>query len=56
MIISMNDQRFETLESAGLEEDSSSEPVHGVFLSSEGSIYSYTMWFYDDDESAFSIM
>lgn len=55
MIISMNDQRFTTLEAAGLEEDSSSEPLHGVYYSTEGSIYSYTEWFYDGDESAFSI-
>ena len=56
MIISMNDQRFETLESAGLEEDASSEPLHGIYHSTEGSIYSYTEWFYDGDESAFSMI
>lgn len=57
MIISMNDsQRFETLEAAGLEEDSSSEPLHGIYYSTEGSIYSYTEWFYDGDESAFSMI
>jgi hypothetical protein len=55
MIISMNDQRFTTLEAAGLEEDASSEPLHGIYYSTEGSIYSYTEWFYDGDESAFSI-
>jgi len=57
MIISMNDsQRFSTLEAAGLEEDASSEPLHGIYYSTEGSIYSYTEWFYDGDESAFSIV
>jgi len=56
MIISMNDQRFTTLESAGLEEDASSEPLHGIYYSTEGSVYSYTEWFYDGDESAFSIV
>jgi hypothetical protein len=52
---SMTEQRFITLEVAGFEEDISDEPVHGVFLSTEGSIYSYVEWFYDADESAFSI-
>lgn len=56
MIISMNDQQFTTLESAGLEEESSSEPLHGIYYSAEGSVYSYTEWFYDGDESAFSII
>lgn len=56
MKVSMNDQRFTTLEEAGLEEDTSDEPVHGQFLSTEGSIYSYTEWFYDADSSAFSIL
>ena len=55
MRVSMTEQRFITLEDAGFEEDISDEPVHGVFLSTEGSIYSYTNWFYDADESAFSI-
>lgn len=45
---------FETLEEAGLEE--AEEPLYGNHLSSEGSIYSYTDWFYDNDQSAFSIM
>lgn len=45
---------FETLEEAGFEE--SDESLHGNMLSSEGSIYSYTDWFYDNDQSAFSIM
>ena len=55
MKVAMTEQRFVTLEDAGLEEDNSSEPVYGQHLSSEGSIYSYTEWFYDADESAFSI-
>ncbi len=45
---------FETLEEAGLEESRDDEPVHGHYLSCEGSIYSYTDWFYDNDSSAFS--
>jgi hypothetical protein len=45
---------FETLEEAGFEE--TDEPLHGKQLSCEGSIYSYTDWFYDNDESAFSTM
>lgn len=56
MKVAMTEQRFVTLEDAGFEEDNSSEPVHGQYLSSEGSIYSYTEWFYDGDESAFSIV
>ena len=55
MKVSMTEQRFTTLEDAGLEEDTSDEPVLGVFLSAEGSIYNYVEWFYDADESAFSI-
>ena len=47
---------FETLEDAGLEESRDDEPVHGQHLSAEGSIFSYTDWFYDGDESAFSTM
>lgn len=47
---------FETLEDAGLEESTEDEPVHGQYLSTEGSIFSYTDWFYDGDESAFGIM
>jgi len=44
-----------SLEEAGLEEYIE-EPVHGQYLSNEGSIYSYTDWFYDGDESAFSVI
>jgi hypothetical protein len=43
-----------SLADAGLEEDD--EHAHGIFHSNEGSIYSYTAWFYDGDESAFGIM
>jgi hypothetical protein len=45
---------FLSLEEAGLEEYVE-EPLHGQYHSSEGSIYSYTDWFYDNDDSAFSI-
>ena len=48
--------QFETLEEAGLEESTLDEPVHGQYLSCEGSIYSYTDWFYDNDSSAFSTL
>ncbi len=48
--------RFLSLYDAELEEDTSDEPVHGQYLSAEGSIYSYTEWFYDGDESAFGVM
>jgi hypothetical protein len=47
---------FETLEEAGLEEARDDEPTHGHHLSCEGSIYSYTEWFYDGDESAFGVI
>ena len=46
---------FISLEEAGLEEYVE-EPLHGQYHSSEGSIYSYTDWFYDGDDSAFSII
>lgn len=55
MRVDMNNlTRFVSLEEAGLEEDD--EHAHGIFHSNEGSIYSYTAWFYDGDESAFGIM
>jgi hypothetical protein len=41
-----------SLEEAGLEE--CDETLHGQYYSNEGSIYSYTDWFYDGDDSAFS--
>lgn len=47
---------FISLEEAGLVEDSNDEPLHGQYLSNEGSIYSYTDWFYDGDDSAFSVI
>jgi hypothetical protein len=47
-------QRWLTLEAAGLEE--SDEPLFGQHYCSDGSIYSYTEWFYDGDESAFSVI
>jgi hypothetical protein len=49
--------RFVSLEEAGLEE-SSDLPVFGLqeAESSRHGIYSYIEWFYDGDESAFSIM
>lgn len=46
---------FLTLEEAGFEEEND-EPLHGQYFSNEGSIYSYTDWFYDGDESAFSVI
>jgi hypothetical protein len=48
---------FESLHSAGLEESSDNEPSFGYHngAGSNGSIYSYMAWFYDD-ESAFSIL
>jgi hypothetical protein len=49
--------RFVSLEDAGLEE-SSDLPIFGLMEaeSSRHGIYSYIEWFYDGDESAFSIM
>jgi hypothetical protein len=49
---------FETLESTGLVEDMDDEPSYGYHTGagSNGSIYSYTDWFYDHDQSAFSIL
>jgi hypothetical protein len=46
---------FVSLELAGFEEESGH--THGYHHSkgSNGSIYEYTEWFYDGDESAFSI-
>jgi hypothetical protein len=46
---------FLSLEDAGLEE-ANDEPLHGQYYSNEGSIYSYTYWFYDGDEDAFSVI
>ena len=48
---------FETLEEAGLEESTDDDPsAHGHHLSCGGSVYTYTTWFYDGDDSAFSAM
>jgi hypothetical protein len=48
---------FETLEDAGLEESADDDPsAYGHFLSSAGSIFAYTDWFYDGDKSAFSAL
>ena len=44
-----------SLEEAGLEEYVE-EPLHGQHYSNEGSIYSYTDWFYDGDDQAFSVI
>jgi hypothetical protein len=44
-----------SLEEAGFEEEID-EPAHGTFHSNEGSIYSYTDWFYDGDDQAFSVI
>ena len=32
------------------------EHAHGIFHSNEGSVYSYTDWFYDGDTDAFSVI
>lgn len=49
-----NTDRFVSLEEAEYEEES--EQMHGSHTSVSGSIYSYTDWFYDGDDSAFSII
>jgi hypothetical protein len=46
---------FVSLEEAGLEE-TPAEHAHGIFHSNEGSVYSYTDWFYDGDTDAFSVI
>lgn len=48
-----NTARFVSLEEAEYEEES--EQMHGTHTSVSGSIYSYTDWFYDGDESAFEL-
>lgn len=47
-----------SLEDAGFEEGDDDTPLFGYHdgAGSNGSIYSYTAWFYDGDESAFGIM
>jgi hypothetical protein len=48
-----NTDRFISLEEAEYEEES--EQMHGSHTSVSGSIYSYTDWFYDGDDSAFEL-
>lgn len=48
-----NTDRFVSLEEAQMEEES--EQNHGSHTSVSGSIYSYTDWFYDGDDSAFEL-
>ena len=48
-----NPARFVSLEEAGYEEEA--EQMHGSHTSVSGSIYSYTDWFYDGDDSAFEL-
>jgi hypothetical protein len=48
-----NTARFVSLEEAEYEEES--EQYHGSHTSVSGSIYSYTDWFYDGDDSAFEL-
>jgi hypothetical protein len=48
-----NTARFVSLEEAEYEEES--EQMHGSHTSVSGSIYSYTDWFYDGDDSAFEL-
>lgn len=47
-----------SLVDAGLEETTDDAPLFGYHdtAGSNGSVYSYTSWFYDGDESAFSIL
>jgi hypothetical protein len=57
MRVDFANERFISLEDAGLEE-SSDLPVFGLqeAESSRHGIYSYMDWFYDADDSAFSIL
>jgi DMSO/TMAO reductase YedYZ molybdopterin-dependent catalytic subunit len=48
-----NTARFVSLEEAEYEEEA--EQMHGSHTSVSGSIYSYTDWFYDGDDSAFEL-
>jgi hypothetical protein len=48
-----NTARFVSLEEAEYEEEA--EQMHGTHTSVSGSIYSYTDWFYDGDDSAFEL-
>ena len=50
-------EEFLTLEEVGLEEDGArAQPVFGGENPHSNGIYSYTDWFYDGDESAFSVL
>ena len=49
-----NTPRFISLEEAEFEEQEA-EQCHGTHTSVSGSIYSYTDWFYDGDDSAFEL-
>lgn len=49
-----NTARFCSLEEAEFEEQEA-EQMHGTHTSVSGSIYSYTDWFYDGDDSAFEL-
>jgi hypothetical protein len=49
-----NTARFVSLEEAEYEE-AEAEQCHGTHTSVSGSIYSYTDWFYDGDDSAFEL-
>lgn len=49
-----NTARFVSLEEAEFEEQEA-EQMHGTHTSVSGSIYSYTDWFYDGDDSAFEL-
>jgi hypothetical protein len=50
------EESFERLEPEDIGLEENDEPAHGIFRGNEGSIYSYTNWFYDGDESAFSVL
>ena len=54
--INMAQARFEQSFEQMPEDDSDTQPMFGLTGDSAHSIYGYTSWFYDDDESAFSIM
>lgn len=49
------DECMLSLEEAGLEECNTDSPLFGYHdaAGSNGSVYSYTSWFYDGDDSAF---
>jgi len=45
---------IDSVESASLEE--TQESTFGYHYNPDASVYSYTSWFYDNDESAFSVI